>query len=66
MANWYEEGSEERQTKTTNKKTGHPTGKITATHFFAKALESTEKETIDSIYQKFCEAHEKIIAKYTK
>jgi ABC-type Fe3+-citrate transport system substrate-binding protein len=44
----------------------HATGKMTATHFFADAIESTQPEVMETLYKNVNDAMLKLIRKYNK
>jgi hypothetical protein len=71
FANFYEEGTQERQTKTktkiwTRKRVGHSTGKIGATHFWKKANDTSLQAVDDGMYQAFVDTYNKVVKKYEK
>jgi hypothetical protein len=71
FANFFEEGTKDRQTKTQTKifkrkRTGHPTGHITATHFWKNAMDSTEAQVFDGMYQAFIDTYNKVVRKYER
>jgi hypothetical protein len=66
LAPWFEEGTKERETKTRKRKKGHSTGKIGATHFWEKAIDATEEQVFDGMFQAFIDTYNKIVKKYEK
>lgn len=71
MALFFEEGTKDRMTKTktrifTRKMTAHSTGRITATHFFSKAVEETQEQVFNGLYETFVDTYGKVIKKYER
>lgn len=62
-----ESGTKERSYKTDFRKdsneTLHKTGKITATHFFSRAINTTEKNTTETIYNEIKKRFDIIVSK---
>lgn len=71
LANFFEEGTKDRMTKTQTKifkrkVSAHSTGRITATHFFAKAVAQTEEQIFNNLYETFVETYGRVVKKYEK
>ena len=71
LALWKEEGTKERMTKNKTriwkrKMPAHSTGMITATHFFAKALDQTQEQIYNNMYETFVDTYYRVVKKYER
>jgi hypothetical protein len=73
LAPWFEDGTKERQ-YISKKKKGffgiekkvHKTGKMKATKFFTRAVDSAEPQMLKNIEQVFIDVMNKVLAKFNK
>jgi osmotically-inducible protein OsmY len=66
MAKWFEGGTKNRYTKTSQKKKSHLTGKMTGIHFLERATIAKGEEAVRELYNNIAIALNNLIKKYKK